>query len=198
MDERMMVAELRRLERALAARKKELDELEAKIDLARPRNRRYNADFSFAFVDDATQEYIYVDEKAPTVAKGTRFFVLELELGFQIVSDGAAFNMGPTFMRNFFDFEWRVRDTGSDRDWSNDWLPSQFLFSGDVRGFCPKSPFVCSGGADIVTSVRVTRSRDTLGEGDLFTNIEAFELQIGFVGVEVPEAFEPFLSDGAA
>lgn len=188
--DRVETAELRRLERLLEQRRLELDELQAKADLRRPVNRRYNIDFTFPFQADPSVDFIYTEDRSAAIAKGTRFFVKTLEMGFQITSTGATFNMGPLFMKRFFDFQWRIRDTGTDREWSNDWLPSEFLYSGDVRGLAlGRNHCLVSGGTDLTASVRVTRSKNP---DSLFTSIEAFGLQIGFVGVEVPEDFEEY------
>jgi hypothetical protein len=191
MDERMVEAEMRRLERLLGLRKRELDELEQKADLKRPRNRRYNSDFVFPFQNDPAVDYIYVEDGGVTINNGTRFFLKELQMGFQVTSEGATFDLGPSFMRLLFDFEWRIRDTGSDREWSNDWLPSDFLYSGDIRGLdLGKNHALLSGGSEVIISIRTTKS-SAFGTGNLFDVIEGFNLQIGLVGIEVPEAFGP-------
>ena len=191
MDERMVEAEMRRLERLLGLRKRELDDLEQKIDLRRPRNRRYNVDFVFAAQDDPAVEFIDNEDRSVVINSGTRFFVKEIQMGFSLTSAGATFNLGPGFMKTVFDFQWRVRDTGSDREWSNDWLPSEFLYSGDIRGLnLGRNHALLSGGAELFASVRTTKS--SVGGGtSLFQDIESFSLQLSFVGIEVPEAFGP-------
>lgn len=180
--------EERRLERALARMTKELDDIEKQIDLKTPRNRRYNVNFSFDWVNAPTpSEPIYVDTRAAVINKDRRFYAMGLEMHYKVQSEGATFALGPVFMREFFDFDWRIKDTGSDREWSNDWLPSDFLYSGDMCGLLtPTAPAIVGGNASIDVSVRVLKSLNS-GTGTLFSTIEKHLLQISFIGVEVPE-----------
>jgi hypothetical protein len=184
-DAVMQENERRRLERALERLTRELDEIEKQLDLSRPRNRRYNVNFSFDFDSDYTK--IHPQTRSAIVNKGTRFYAMALEMYYKVQSSGATFNLGPIAMRELFDFEWKVRDTGTDRWWSNDWLPSDFLYSGDMCGLLTENaPALVSGNSAIEVDVRVTKSVSA-GSGSLFQNIEKHLLQISFVGVEVPE-----------
>ncbi len=183
LDARMLENEERRLERLLAQYTRELDELEKQIDLTTPRNRRYNVNFTIPI--DVADDDVFT--QSAIVNRGTRFYAMELQAHYTVQSTGATFNLGPVLMRKFFDFEWRVRDTGSDREWSNDWLPSDFLYSGDVCGLLSQeAPALIAGNAGIEVDVRVSYSQ-TDGEGSLFDDIQQHILQLSFVGVEVPE-----------
>lgn len=178
----------RRIERLLNQYTKEIDDLERQMDLRTPRNRRYNVNFSFAFVEAPTPVVpLYIDTKAAAVNKGTRFYVHSLEMHYTLQSTGATFNLGPVLARQFFDFEWKVRDTGSDREWQNTWLPSDFLYSGDFFGLLAgNAAALVSGNSNLEVDVRVTKSTNA-GSGALFASIERHLLQVSFVGVEVPE-----------
>ncbi len=194
MDERMDEAALRRLERLLAQRKRKLDEIEKKLDLTRATNKRYNVDFSFDFEDFGLVSVPRQEtSKSVTIDRNSRFMVRSMEMNYGIVSAGATFNMGPAFMNRLFNFDFRVRDTGSDREWSNDWLPSAFLFSGDVQGLrFADNHAVVSGNSDIEVDVRVNFSENAGTEG-LFDDIEKHLLQISFVGLNLPEELSEVL-----
>lgn len=69
-------------------------------------------------------------------------------------------------------FKWRVRDTGQDREWQNDWLPSPLLASGDELPFFGlRSHAVLSGGSRIQVDV-------------MPLNQTVYEYQFAFYGVE--------------
>jgi len=179
-----------RLERALGRLTGEIDQLEQDLDRRRPRNRRYNVDFSFLFEEFTppdSENPLYVETRGVSVNQGTRFYAMAIEQHYAIQSRGATFNLGPIAMRQFFDFEWQVRDTGTDREWQNDWLPSDFLYSGDKNGLLvPENPALVSGGSNIDVTLKVIFSTNS-GEGTLFEDIERHLLQVSFVGIEVPE-----------
>lgn len=180
--------EQRRLERALARLTRKLDELEKQVDLTTPRNRRYNVNFNIDPNGETSAMTDFVTTRSVVVNKGQRFYAMALESHFKIQSGGATFALGPAVMREFFDFEWRIRDTGSDREWSNDWLPSDFLYSGDMCGLLtPEAPALLGGNASIEVDIKVTRFAGGSGTGTLFETIEKYLLQVSFVGVEVPE-----------
>ena len=181
--------ERRRLERLLATCTKELDELEKQIDLRTPRNRRYNVNFAFDWVNQPTPAVpIYVDTQSAVINTNTRFYAMALEVHYQLQVGGATFGLGPVLMRKFFNFEWRIRDTGSDRAWTSTWMPSDFLYSGDVCGLLtPEAPALLSGNASIEVDVRVIRSANSSTTGSFFNNPEKHLLQVSFVGIEVPE-----------
>jgi hypothetical protein len=124
----------------------------------------------------ASQQFIPTPEPpAPSEGPGQRFFV------------------GPDYRRNFFDFTWRIRDTGSDREWQNTSLPSQLLVTGNVNpllfgnGHC-----MLSGGTEVLVEITPTFSGNLLseasGEFTVLPPLTAFKshaLQVCFVGVEV-------------
>lgn len=191
MMDAMHEAQVARLSRLLDLRKAELDALEQQVDLTRRKNRRYNIDINVPFFDDnvdATDEPLAVLSQAITVASGTRFFCKSIEQSVSIVSEGAAFALGPIAAGFYLGFEWKVRDTGSDRAWQNRWLPQEMLYSGDVRGLqFGDSHAVVSGGADIIAEIKVFRSINGPTGAALFDVVEGFVLQMSFAGIEVPE-----------
>lgn len=69
-------------------------------------------------------------------------------------------------------FKWRVRDTGQDREWQNDWLPSVLLASGDELPFFGlRAHAVLSGGSRIQVDV-------------MPLDQTVYEYQFAFYGVE--------------
>jgi hypothetical protein len=207
--------EYQRLERAIDARRKRIEGLEKGSPVITQRNFRYVLDYNFDFVipQGADPEILpFVAETPPaqtrsfivkseaTDGKRTHFFVKSIEASYAILASrdvsppvGQRFFIGPDYRRNFFDFTWRVRDTGSDREWQNTSLPSQLLLTGNVNpllygnGHC-----MLSGGTEVLVDIAPTFSGNLLARrvstavfSSPIVDIKAHFLQLCFVGVEV-------------
>lgn len=185
--------ELEQFKADVDARKKKIEALEKRRNGIR--NFRYVLDMDFpavGFPADSDAPLELPPRRASAVVdRATRFYVKRIESVFQAVgtnSDGlAATVVIPPPMRELScAFEYKVRDTGSDRNWQNDWLPWSLTLSGNLRGIgFKKAHAVLSGGAEIVLDVRgqVTAK----GAGDFgFSAVTKWSLTFCFIGVEVP------------
>jgi hypothetical protein len=209
--------EYQRLERAIDARKKRIEALEKGSPLIKQRNFRYVLDYSFDYIlptetsdglrsiaeTPSPQIRSFIVKSEVADGKRTHFYVKSIEasyalLGSQALPDegegpGQRFFIGPDYRRNFFDFSWRIRDTGSDREWQNTALPSQLLLTGNVNpllfgnGHC-----MLSGGTEVLLEIVPTFSGNLLSENigefgatPAIVNPKSHFLQVCFVGVEV-------------
>jgi hypothetical protein len=207
--------EYQRLERAIEARRKRIEGLEKGSPVIVQRNFRYVLDYTFDFTAPEgaevnvvaetppaqTRSFIVKSESTGENGKRTHFFVKSIEASYAILASqvgveppvGQRFFIGPDYRRNFFDFTWRVRDTGSDREWQNTALPAQLLLTGNVNpllfgnGHC-----MLSGGTEVLVDIVPTFSGNILAEldGEFFAtpaigDIRSHFLQVCFVGVEV-------------
>lgn len=209
--------EYQRLERAIDARRKRIEGLEKGAPVLRQRNFRYVLDYNFDFVNRGSNS-IFSRVIAETPSPQTRsfivkseaenerrshFFVKSIEASYAILASqkgvdppvGQRFFVGPDYRRNFFDFTWRVRDTGSDREWQNTSLPSELLLTGNVNpllfgnGHC-----LLSGGTEVLLEIVPTFSGNILSiqQGEFPVNSssaivdpKSHFLQVCFSGVEV-------------
>ena len=207
--------EYQRLERAIDARKKRIEGLEKGSPVIRQRNFRYVLDYTFDFTvpegansniaetpSAQTRSFIVKSEATGDNGKRTHFFVKSIEASYAVLASqvgvdppvGQRFFIGPDYRRNFFDFTWHVRDTGSDREWSNTALPAQLLLTGNVNpllfgnGHC-----MLSGGTEVLVDIVPTFSGNILAQQEnieflappAIADIRSHFLQLCFVGVEV-------------
>jgi hypothetical protein len=206
--------EYQRLERAIEARRKRIEALEKGSPLVRQRNFRYVVDFNFDYTEMSrspdvapppSQIRSFIVKSEAEAQRKTCFYVKSIEASYAVLASqrilpappvpppGQRFFIGPDYRRNFFDFTWRIRDTGSDREWQNTSLPSQLLVTGNVNpllfgnGHC-----MLSGGTEVLFEVTPTFSGNLLSEagGEFFfapplNNFRSHALQVCFVGVEV-------------
>lgn len=210
--------EYQRLERAIEARRKRIEGLEKGSPVIVQRNFRYVLDYTFDFIvpegadpldvpfvaetpPAQTRSFIVKSEATGDNGKRTHFFVKSIEASYAVLASqqgvdppvGQQFFIGPDYRRNFFDFTWRVRDTGSDREWQNTALPAQLLLTGNVNpllfgnGHC-----MLSGGTEVLVDIVPTFSgnllRRRLATSLPSTALEDFRshfVQVCFVGVEV-------------
>lgn len=206
--------EYQRLERAIDARKKRIEALEKGSPLIKQRNFRYVLDFNFDYIEPevallegnpivavtpAPQTRSFIVKSEAAEGKRTHFYVKSIEASYALFAAsendliGQRFFMSPDYRRNFFDFTWRIRDTGSDREWQNTALPSQLLLTGNVNpllfgnGHC-----MLSSGTEVLLEVVPTFSGNLLieyrgeeGARSPIVNPKSHFLQVCFVGVEV-------------
>jgi hypothetical protein len=157
----------------------------------------------------SSQTRSFIVKSEAEAQRKTCFYVKSIEASYAVLAStsitptpeppapptgpGQRFFIGPDYRRNFFDFTWRIRDTGSDREWQNTALPSQLLVTGNVNpllfgnGHC-----MLSGGTEVLIEITPTFSGNLLsqasGEFIFLPPLTAFKshaIQVCFVGVEV-------------
>jgi hypothetical protein len=217
--DQMELNEYQRLERAIDARRKRVEALEKGAPIIRQRNFRYVLDFTFDYTEMAgpgpsgnivsfnvspppAQTRSFIVKSETEDQRKTNFYVKSIEASYAIFASqeleegagpGQRFFIGPDYRRNFFDYTWRIRDTGSDREWQNTALPSQLLMTGNVNpllfgnGHCK-----LSGGTEVIVEITPTFSGNILQrKGGEFvftsplTDFKSHFVQLCFVGVEV-------------
>lgn len=89
-----------------------------------------------------------------------------------------------------FNFEWQVRDSGTDGQWQNKRLPANALLSGTLAPLKMTHGRTLRGGSEVTVDIFVT-AMNVLSSGPLFPltdifsgNPSSFTLQMGFFGVE--------------
>ena len=164
---------------------------------------------SFPVAPPSPQTRSFIVKSEAEAQRKTCFYVKSIEASYAVLASqpitptpeppapssgpGQRFFIGPDYRRNFFDFTWRIRDTGSDREWQNTALPSQLLVTGNVNpllfgnGHC-----MLSGGTEVLIEITPTFSGNLLsatsGELTILSPLTAFKshaIQVCFVGVEV-------------
>ena len=193
---------LAKLTEEIAARRKKLEALENDIPKAAP--FRYVVDFKFPYVEIRPALTRPTDEMVQTftVKKDTKFYLKAIEIAYTAsgptpVFAGPDISISPTLPNQYrsqvFDFQWKVRDTGSDREWQNDFLPSAMLLSGNKTGlqFFRGHSFLSGGSEVYVTMGPVFHYNGALGV-DLgkytgLSSIVEANLQVSFIGVGVQE-----------
>ncbi len=191
--------EYRRLQRQLESKQQRLASLlevnaeagDFPTDFDGVQNRRYNIDFEFK------AGVLEPQEKSVTVNTGTIFrcaamesFVFAVGTGEdQFISAAVAVQVTlPWDQRvNLFDYMFRVRDTGTDREWFNNPQPAIFGGGGYVGPLWLPRRNILSGGTVIYAALDPFLNEATgsafFTEGD----IESFNVQLSFIGHEVPD-----------
>lgn len=194
--------EYRRLQRQLESKTQQLDALTAKngpggafpTDFDGARNRRYTIEFNFRAGDLVAQE------RSVNVENGTIFRCAYVEGFVQAIGQGldrfteepkTVFATLPWDSRLlYFDFFWRIRDTGTDREWCDQPQPSLFLGGGYVEPLWLPRRVVLGGGTSLfaeidpfVSLVDATNIPGFFREGA----INAYRVKLSFVGHEVPD-----------
>lgn len=125
-----------------------------------------------------------------TVKKDTKFFCTHMECATYAVGvhEGTQLTLAlrPWLRRDYIQFDWAVRDTGSDRAWQNDFLPMGLLKTNRVNSLELGTPTILSGGSEIFVDYKV-RSMALPTTGSLFQEIKKYTIQISFCGYEVSE-----------
>lgn len=125
-----------------------------------------------------------------TIKKDTKFFCTHLECATYAVGvfDGTQLVQAirPWLRREYIQFDWAVRDTGSDRSWQNDFLPMGILKTNRVNSLELGTPTILSGGAEVFVDYKV-RSMGLPVFQSLFSEIKKFTIQLSFCGYEVSE-----------
>lgn len=125
-----------------------------------------------------------------TIKKDTKFFCTHMECATYAVGvfDGTQLVQAvrPWLRREYIQFDWAVRDTGSDRSWQNDFLPMGLLKTNRVNSLVLGTPTVLSGGSEVFVDYKV-RSMGLPSFQSIFSEIKKFTIQLSFCGYEVSE-----------
>ena len=131
------------------------------------------------------------------VKKDTIFYAKSFSHAFSVKgtrSDGfggpviqsSPITLPETVRLNLFDYSFKIHDTGSDREWQDNWVPGSVLLTGNYNGLrLRKGHALCSPGSEI--SIDVDAS--TFGNSENITHvtdITSQQLQIVIAGFEVP------------
>lgn len=195
--------EYRRLQIQLESKEQQLQSLLAvnaqagdfPTDFVGIQNRRYSIEFPFDAGDLNPQE------RSVTVQSGTIFRCAYVESFVRAVGsagdpystdDVAAQLTLPWDVRvELFDFLWRIRDTGTDREWCDQLQPSLFLGGGYFGPLWLPRRTILSGGTTIfanlapfLNNVAPTVFFQTGGAAGA---VQQYITQVSFVGYEEPD-----------
>lgn len=218
--EASLVAEYRSLQRQLQSRAKEFDTLKATLEnyekQEKPRrNKRYSVEFPVtpANVDELAFQ---MDRSSSfSVDKGTRFHCAQIEHTIRVQGTVGSQNIYLSLPTSQFagviNYDFRIFDTGSDREWFNTSLipnasatgigssnnfttgfaPSELLMSGLMSGLHLPRHAILAGGTEVIVGLRVTKALDQMFSrfgyptaAALFTDLNEFVIQISFIGHE--------------
>lgn len=125
-----------------------------------------------------------------TIKKDTKFFCTHMECSTYAVGvfQGTQLTLAirPWLRREYLQFEWAVRDTGSDRSWQNDFLPMGMLKTNRVNSLELGTPTVLSGGSEVFLEYKVKSMALPIIDS-LFEEIKKYTIQTSFCGYEVSE-----------
>ena len=192
--------EYHRLQRQLESKEQQLTALTATnapsgafpTDFSGARNRRYTIEFSFEAGKYVSQE------RSVNVENGTIFRCAYVESFVQAIGEGVIADQARTVFATlpwgsrlrYFDFLWRIRDTGTDREWCDQPQPSLFLGGGYVEPLWLPRRVVLGGGtalfADLLPIVSISDASDIPGFFYGGT-ISTYRVKLSFVGHEVPD-----------
>lgn len=198
--------EYNRLERQLAAKTSQLEALLATnaeagafpTDFEGALNRRYSIEFMFE-PEASTVEaaLLQPQERSVTIESGTIFRCAYVESFLRAVGTADDPFGGPATVqatlpwndrRTYFDYLWRVRDTGTDREWCDTPQPSWFFGGGYVGPLWLPRRNILSGGTTVYATVEPFRNRDAMATGFFAGgSISQYLLQMSFVGHQVPD-----------
>lgn len=199
--------EYRKLQRQLEGKTQQLDALTGKnapggefpTDFAGARNRRYTIELDFNAGSLAPLE------RSVNVESGTIFRCAYVEAFVQAIGQAedpfsgqnvTVFATLPWDSRLFyFDFFWKIRDTGTDREWCDQPQPSLFLGGGYVGPLWLPRRVVLGGGTTLFAQVDPFLSvvspfvAPSLQLRGFFSGgqINTYRMKLSFVGHEVPD-----------
>lgn len=209
--EEKALEELSKLDKLSPAEKAEYERIEAEITKCEKaiellekgrkatyeaRNYRYVLDVDIPFQSlptdtrgNPTQTPVSYGSST-TIKKDTKFFCTHIECATYAVgvyeSTQLTLAIRPWLRRDYIQFDWQVRDTGSDRAWQNAFLPMGLLKTNRVNSLELGTPTVLSGGAEVFADYKV-RSMSLPLFQSLFEEIKKFTIQLSFCGYEVSE-----------
>ncbi len=181
--------------------RKRVEALEAAQPNRRWKNRRAVFNFTFSPVADPPAgtagvgtQFPY-QEQSVTVDQRAIFHVTSMDVVYSVTGtfdDGtsASVVIPAARRRAMFDFSYKFRDTGTDREWQNEWLPGALLCTGNSNPLqCAVSRAVVPGGGEIICAVdaRFFNTQDTLGTSSFpgVSEVTEHSLKISLMGWEV-------------
>lgn len=194
--------EYRKLQRQLEGKTQQLDALTSKngpggsfpTDFDGARNRRYTIELDFKAGEFVPQE------RSVNVENGTIFRCAYVESFVQAIGQGQdTYSLQPTTVFAtlpwdsrllYFDFFWRIRDTGTDREWCDQPQPSLFLGGGYVGPLWLPRRVVLGGGTTLFAQIDpIVSVVDPGPRRGFFTfgAISTYRVKLSFVGHEVPD-----------
>lgn len=192
--EQMIINQLRRTDRAIEARKKRIQEaLKEKESSGRIFNKRYVLEFGFTprFEEEATTTFdILPVTRSFVVDRDTKRFFCQ-ELSFSFLAVGVPFQQQtatkvtlPWYAAQaVMPFTWQVRDTSTDRDWSDAPLPSVFAQQSFVGGYRLPAAVVVEPGTEVQAIIQPNFIRNTVTS--YLASLSSVEIQFSFIGFEV-------------
>ena len=197
------MTDLSQLERDLATLDKDIKSREERIAFyekhgLQPQEFPYAYVFNFpldvpANILTGVSRQLPVQERTVQVKKDTIFFVKSIGQAFTVVgtragdiTQEATITLPPTTAQLLFNYRFKIRDTGSDREWMNTWVPGAMLLTGNYNSFrLRRGHALCSPGSEVT----VTIDPKVFGNDPAYTNLSSIsgqQLQIVLSGFEVP------------
>ncbi len=186
-NEQMMLNELRRLERAINARRKVIEDMGKKPTLS-VTPRRYVLDFAFkapasaAALPPVTRSVV-IDREAPVFYCKEMTYAVTAQGTLSVTSVGARITISPHLRDIIFPFTYKVRDSATDREWQNLPLPSTALGGGWVGGMPLSKKAMLPAGTELSCEVNPLVAATSVAS--VFSSIASYTVQITFVGFEV-------------
>lgn len=193
LEERELESEFRRLERAHDKLTKKIAAFKKSVPALRP--YRYVLNFEFdvggLLAEPADVSIFPSETRSFSVRENTVFFVEEITFSFQargtLATNGqnATLLAGPNGWKAALDFDWRVRDTGSNREWQNRALPVGLLMSNSVNPLrFGNGHSRLEGGAEVFFQIIPTRVIPLIGGSRPFSAVNSYNVEITFGGQE--------------
>jgi len=145
-------------------------------------NANFSQNVAFAFKESQVQ-----------IDRGVIFLCEEIEVVYSIAGTSVATGTPATFVvapprrSQFVDFYLKSRDTGSDREWQNDWVPGNLFQSANLGGLIlgDEGHILVSGGAAVFTSIQVAQAAASPTVTGL-TSIQSHKFKVSLIGCQVP------------
>lgn len=196
--------EYERLEKELESCEKRLAALQGKSVESKPKNYRYVIDFSIPYRDlgyrrpnsstiiiDGSQYAPIALSSSATIKKNTIFYCSSLEYSLYAIGESVMVpdkqrvqRIFPTNVRDYCNFRYAIRDTGSDRAWQNTFIPFPVLHSGNDSGLELAVPTVISGGAEVFVDIEILEMWYNNSNATI-RPVSSFLLQFNLCGYEV-------------
>jgi len=133
-----------------------------------------------------------VQTQTVQIRKDTLFYVKSIGHAYTVVgkrltvSQVARLTLSEMLRLQMFDYKFKIRDTGSDREWQNDWVPGSLLFTGNYNSFRMREGHaLCSPGSEVSIQVDAQCFGNPTFQSQV-ENIASQQLQIVLAGFEVP------------
>jgi hypothetical protein len=199
--EQLIVNQLRRTDRAIEKRQKALAQVVDAPVKGRTFNRRYVTEFSF---DSSNYNNDVFEARRFDVPPQTRSFIVDRDCkrffcqevvatillvgslfptGNTPVPSAQKFSLCPLNAWRSMPFDWTVRDTSTDREWSDTALPSVYVLQGLVGGYRLPSWAVLEPGTE--TQVTIAPKFVANQVPGLIAYVAKVEVSFSFVGFEV-------------